>query len=126
MSEFISILSATTKSGEDMLLPLIIIVLVVSVIALALAIKNLVGGSSDDKSTSGVVTASKPVDVSSDDEIVAVIAAAVAAFSAEDGKNYVVKSITPLPTHNIRKPSKTLSSWSMSGRLNNIGLYTNP
>ena len=43
-----------------------------------------------------------------DDEVIAVISAAIAAYSAQDGKSYQIKSIR-------RKDVRTRSAWSMAG-----------
>lgn len=47
-----------------------------------------------------------------DEEIIAVIAAAIAAYSAEDGKQYVIKKIK-------RKADKTRSDWGSAGVFEN-------
>ncbi len=54
-------------------------------------------------------------DDSDDDEIIAVISAAIAAYSEADGKQYAIRSIK-------RKDSKTRSAWSLAG----IGDNTRP
>ncbi len=50
-----------------------------------------------------------------DDEIIAVISAAIAAYSEQDGKQYEIRSIR-------RKDSRTRSAWSLAG----IGENTRP
>lgn len=50
-----------------------------------------------------------------DDEIIAVISAAIAAYSEQDGKSYEIRSIK-------RKDNKTRSAWSLAG----IGDNTRP
>ncbi len=50
---------------------------------------------------------------SDDDEVIAVISAAIAAYSEQDGKNYQIKSITP------KKNFRTRSNWSMAGIADN-------
>ncbi len=54
-------------------------------------------------------------DYSDDDEIIAVISAAIAAYSEQDGKSYEIRSIR-------RKDSRTRSAWSLAG----IGENTRP
>ncbi len=54
-------------------------------------------------------------DDSDDDEIIAVISAAIAAYSEADGKQYAIRSIK-------RKDNKTRSAWSLAG----IGDNTRP
>lgn len=54
-------------------------------------------------------------DDSDDDEIIAVISAAIAAYSEADGKQYAIRSIK-------RQDSKTRSAWSLAG----IGDNTRP
>lgn len=54
-------------------------------------------------------------DVTDDDEIIAVISAAIAAYSEADGKQYEIRSIK-------RKDSRTRSAWSLAG----IGDNTRP
>lgn len=54
-------------------------------------------------------------DMSDDDEIIAVISAAIAAYSEQDGKTYEIRSIR-------RKDSRTRSAWSLAG----IGDNTRP
>ncbi len=54
-------------------------------------------------------------DDSDDDEIIAVISAAIAAYSEQDGKQYAIRSIK-------RKDNKTRSAWSLAG----IGDNTRP
>ena len=54
-------------------------------------------------------------DISDDDEIIAVISAAIAAYSEQDGKQYEIRSIR-------RKDSRTRSAWSLAG----IGENTRP
>ncbi|MBQ8171440.1 MAG: OadG family protein [Oscillospiraceae bacterium] len=53
--------------------------------------------------------------VADDDEIIAVISAAIAAYSEADGKQYEIRSIR-------RKDSRTRSAWSLAG----IGENTRP
>ncbi len=48
-----------------------------------------------------------------DDEIIAVISAAIAAYSEQDGKNYQIKSIRP------KKDFRARSNWSMAGIADN-------
>lgn len=55
------------------------------------------------------------VDDIDDDEIIAVISAAIAAYSEADGKQYAIRSIK-------RKDNKTRSAWSLAG----IGDNTRP
>lgn len=50
-----------------------------------------------------------------DDEVIAVISAAIAAYSEQDGKQYEIRSIR-------RKDSRTRSAWSLAG----IGENTRP
>lgn len=50
-----------------------------------------------------------------DDEVIAVISAAIAAYSAQDGKSYEIRSIK-------RKDSRSRSAWSLAG----IGDNTRP
>lgn len=54
-------------------------------------------------------------DDADDDEVIAVISAAIAAYSEADGKQYAIRSIK-------RKDSKTRSAWSLAG----IGDNTRP
>ncbi len=54
-------------------------------------------------------------DITDDDEIIAVISAAIAAYSEADGKQYEIRSIR-------RKDSRTRSAWSLAG----IGENTRP
>ncbi|MGN0686737.1 MAG: OadG family transporter subunit [Oscillospiraceae bacterium] len=54
-------------------------------------------------------------DFSDDDEVIAVISAAIAAYSAQDGKSYEIRSIK-------RKDGRTRSAWSLAG----IGENTRP
>lgn len=54
-------------------------------------------------------------EMSDDDEIIAVISAAIAAYSEQDGKTYEIRSIR-------RKDSRTRSAWSLAG----IGDNTRP
>ena len=54
-------------------------------------------------------------DFADDDEIIAVISAAIAAYSEQDGKQYEIRSIR-------RKDSRTRSAWSLAG----IGENTRP
>ena len=54
-------------------------------------------------------------DYTDDDEIIAVISAAIAAYSEQDGKKYEIRSIR-------RKDSRTRSAWSLAG----IGENTRP
>ena len=54
-------------------------------------------------------------DLTDDDEIIAVISAAIAAYSEQDGKQYEIRSIR-------RKDSRTRSAWSLAG----IGENTRP
>ncbi len=54
-------------------------------------------------------------EISDDDEIIAVISAAIAAYSEQDGKQYEIRSIR-------RKDSRTRSAWSLAG----IGENTRP
>ncbi|MBE6901752.1 MAG: sodium pump decarboxylase subunit gamma [Ruminococcaceae bacterium] len=54
-------------------------------------------------------------DISDDDEIIAVISAAIAAYSEQDGKSYEIRSIR-------RKDSRTRSAWNLAG----IGDNTRP
>lgn len=50
-----------------------------------------------------------------DDEVIAVISAAIAAYSEQDGKNYTIRNIR-------RKDGRTRSAWSLAG----IGENTRP
>ncbi len=54
-------------------------------------------------------------DITDDDEIIAVISAAIAAYSEADGKQYEIRSIK-------RKDNRTRSAWSLAG----IGENTRP
>lgn len=62
-----------------------------------------------------VAEAQPEEDYSDDDEIIAVISAAIAAYSEQDGKSYEIRSIR-------RKDSRTRSAWSLAG----IGENTRP
>ena len=62
-----------------------------------------------------VVEEESDEDYSDDDEIIAVISAAIAAYSEQDGKSYEIRSIR-------RKDSRTRSAWSLAG----IGENTRP
>ncbi len=62
-----------------------------------------------------VAEAEPEEDYSDDDEIIAVISAAIAAYSEQDGKSYEIRSIR-------RKDSRTRSAWSLAG----IGENTRP
>ncbi|MGN0621112.1 MAG: OadG family protein [Porcipelethomonas sp.] len=63
-----------------------------------------------------VSTVSRAEPASDDDEIIAVIAAAVAAMSEADGKNYRLRSVRAAKNRSSR------SAWSLAGLQNN----TNP
>lgn len=68
------------------------------------------------KAESAPVAVEEPEeDYSDDDEIIAVISAAIAAYSEQDGKSYEIRSIR-------RKDSRTRSAWSLAG----IGENTRP
>ena len=56
-----------------------------------------------------------PVEEDNDDEIIAVISAAIAAYSEQDGKQYAITSIK-------RRDSRARSAWSLAG----IGDNTRP
>lgn len=56
--------------------------------------------------------------VASDLEVVAVISAAIAAFAEQDGKNYTIKSITP-----VKKERNLRSAWGNAGVLDNTRTF---
>ena len=67
------------------------------------------------KTETPVVEASPEEEYTDDDEIIAVISAAIAAYSAQDGKSYEIRSIK-------RKDNRSRSAWSLAG----IGDNTRP
>ena len=56
----------------------------------------------------------QPVIESDDDEVIAVISAVVAMMSAQDGKNYRIKSVVKAKRNSSR------SAWAMDGRRQNV------
>ncbi|MGN0701204.1 MAG: OadG family protein [Oscillospiraceae bacterium] len=75
-----------------------------------------------EKAKAEITAASAPAPVEAveeeyddDDEIIAVISAAIAAYSEQDGKQYAIKSIK-------RRDNKARSAWSLAG----IGENTRP
>lgn len=57
-------------------------------------------------------TQAAPVAIDNSDEVIAVISAAVAAISADEGKSYRIASVTPVCT-----PTDSRNAWSAAGLL---------
>ena len=105
------------ESWDPVLAAILITLAIIAILKIIGALRSR-SADTDEKASQAVTstTVSAKPKLSADEEIVAVISAAVAAFSEQDGKNYSIKSITPVRR---QKTQTARSAWANAGIFEN-------
>ncbi len=109
------------ESWDPIIVAVIITLAILAVISL---IKGFINRSGNTGASVNQSPATQAISDNENDEIVAVISAAIAAFSEQDGNNYTIKSITPVRGKKAQANQGTRNSiWKQAGMLENTSVF---